>query len=98
MVYIHPIIPVQSIAVRMEYHLNCHDSEDPTVKHQGIVIVQTATAAEQLCDNYNKFYPGKCTVYTSNAQQQGVFERFVRGEIHAMVTTSDLVGNINCWG
>ena len=78
----------------MEYYLNCHDSEERTVAHQGIILVQNSNAAERVCNSYNKFYPGKCAVYISSAQQD-VVERFVRGEIRTMVTTSELMDGIN---
>ena len=79
----------------MEYHLNVHDSEETAVKHQGIVLVHTTSAAEKICDSYNKFYPGKCAVYIDNAQRD-VLERFVRGEIRTMVTKSELLDGVNC--
>ena len=78
----------------MEYHLNVHDSEETTVAHQGIVLVHSTSAAKQFCDSYNRFYPGKCAVYISNAQQD-VLERFVRGEIRTMVTRSDLLDDVS---
>lgn len=78
----------------MEYHLNGHDSEEPTVTHQGLVLVQTTGAAEKFCGFYNKFYPAKCAAYMSNAQQD-VLERFVRGEIRTVVTTNELLDSIN---
>ena len=77
----------------MEYHLNVHDSEETTVAHQGVVLVHTTSAAEKFCDSYNRFYPGKCAVYISNAQRD-VFERFVRGGVRTMVTKSDLLDGI----
>ena len=78
----------------MEYHLNVHDSEETTVAHQGIVLVHATSAAEKFCNSYNKFYPSKCAVYISNAQQD-VFERFLRGEVRTMVTKSELLDGVN---
>lgn len=79
----------------MEYHLNAHDSEQPTVPHQGIVLVQTTNAADKLFNIYNKFYPGKCAVYVSNTQRD-VLERFVGGEIRMIVTTNELLVDLHC--
>ena len=80
----------------MEYHINVHDSEESSVIHQGIILVDPTTgAAKKICDYYSKFYPGKCAIYLSSTQRD-VFERFVNGEIHTMVTTSELLDGFNC--
>jgi len=79
----------------MEYHLNIHDGEEPTVSHQGIVLVQTPNAAEKLFNIYNKFYPGKCAIFVNNVQRD-ILERFMRGEIRMIVTTSELLDDLHC--
>ena len=78
----------------MEYYINTHDTEEPSVAHQGIIVVHSTSAAQKMCDYYNKFYPGKCAVYLSNTQKD-VFERFVNGEIHTMITTTELLDGLN---
>ena len=80
--------------MRVEYYINAHDSEEPSVAHQGIILVQTNSAAEKVCNYYNKFYPGKCAVYLSSTQRD-VFERFVNGEIRTLVTSIELLDGFN---
>ena len=79
----------------MEYHINVHDSEESSVIHQGVILVDPTTgAAKKICDYYSKFYPGKCAMYLSSAQRD-VFERFINGDIHNMITTSELLHGFN---
>ena len=81
--------------MRVEYHINTHDNEEPAVAHQGIILVDpTTSAAEKICNYYNSFYPGKCAIYLRNAQKD-IFKRFVNGEIHTLVTTSELLYGFN---
>ena len=78
----------------MEYHLNGHDSEEPAVAHQAIVLVETLSAAEKLHNFYNKLYPCKCAVYINDIQQD-VFEKFLRGEIRTIVTEGKSLDDIS---
>ena len=70
--------------------------EEPSVAHQGIILVQTNSAADKVCDYYNKFYPSKCAIYLSSTQpHRDVIERFVNGEIHTMATAIELLDEFN---
>lgn len=83
-----------STVVRVQYYLNAHDTEEPSVAHQAIILVQTASTANSISDYYNKFYPGNCAIYLNNSQQD-IFERFVRGEVRTIVTTIELLDGFN---
>ena len=77
----------------MEIFLNCHDHEESSVKHQGMVIAQTRkdlNSAEKFCSLYNNLYPNHCEVYDGGSKST-VLSHFKEGKIRTLVIIGKLL-------
>ena len=77
----------------MEQYLNKHDRDDPSVRHQGMVLAQTRVRinpAETFCDIYNRLYPDKCAVYVCKTRED-IYDAFIRGDIRVLVIIGRLL-------
>ena len=79
----------------MERYLDKHDQDDPSVRHQGMVLAQTKediNSAKTFCEIYNALFLNetKCAVYVGETSK-AVLNAFLRGEIRVLVIIGRLL-------
>ena len=90
---IHFVHYLQSVSMKVEKYLNQHDEQDPSLKHQAMVLAQTRkdlNAASTFCGVYNQLYPGKCMDYVTGTND-GVLEAYENGDIRTLVVVGKLL-------
>ena len=80
------------MSTKISEMLRKHDSEDPTVKHQAMVLVYTTQEADEFSLVYNCLESGiiSAPYYTGSKQNRATLDPFLSGEIRVLVVTGSL--------
>ena len=73
--------------------LDYHDREDPSIKHQAMVLTQTIrdlNPAEEFKANYDTYNQETCEMYITGSRPD-VIQRFTEGSIRTLVIVGKLI-------
>ena len=81
--------------MKVKEWLDCHDREDPSIKHQAMVLTQTIAIgglnpAEEFKEYYDDCNQDTCETYITGSRPD-VIQRFTEGSIRTLVIVGKLI-------